>query len=99
LTTVDERRTARKVKEAEAVAESLKREAARKAEEEAEQAEWRRLSDSAPGEYREGFIDGYLRAHHDGQEYQCSIRWAELAFGQYLAEGGRALLRKDVAGW
>lgn len=69
------------------------------AERAAERAKWRKLSDSWSGEYREGFIDGYLRAHQDGDEYACSIESAKLAFGKYLADGGRTLPRHDVGGW
>lgn len=65
----------------------------------AEKAEARRWADSEQSEYKEGFIDGYLRAHQDGDEYACSIEGAELAFGRYLKDGGRALPREDVAGW
>lgn len=64
-----------------------------------ERARYRRWADSESGDYREGFIDGYLRAYDDGQEYACSIERAELAFGKYLSEGGRALPRNDVDGW
>lgn len=50
-------------------------------------------------EYREGFIDGYLRAHSDGNEYACSVRRAKNAFAEYKNEGGRALPREDIPGW
>lgn len=80
-------------------AELLERIARREAEDAKQNALWCQLSDATPGEYREGFIDGYLRAHDDGDEYACSIEAAELAFGKYLSEGGRTLTRHDVGGW
>lgn len=55
--------------------------------------------DSETSEYREGFIDGYLRAHEDGDEYQCSVRMAKIGYEKYKADGGRALPRQNVEGW
>lgn len=55
--------------------------------------------DSDTSEYREGFIDGYLRAHADGGEYACSIRCAKIGYEKYKVDGGRALPRQNVEGW
>jgi hypothetical protein len=62
------------------------------------EAELTALSEAAAGEHREGFIDGYLRAHADGEEYACSVKAAVIAHGKYLNDGGRALPRVDVEG-
>lgn len=80
--------------------ELTERIARNEAEREAERAEWARWAATEPsGEYRDGFIAGYLRAYADGHEYACSVEWAELGFGQFLSEGGRSLPIKDVDPW
>ena len=57
------------------------------------------LDAPALDEYGEGFIDGYLRAHEDGDEYACSVKRALYEYQRYLSAGGRGIERTDVEGW
>jgi hypothetical protein len=51
------------------------------------------------GDYRAGFLAGYLRAFADGDEYACSVETAVRAFGRFLREGARGEPLRDVDGW
>jgi hypothetical protein len=51
------------------------------------------------GDYRDGFLAGYLRAVADGDEYGCSVEAAVRAFGRFLREGARGEPLRDVDGW
>lgn len=50
-------------------------------------------------QYEEGFLDGYLRAYADGEEYACKIKTARKAFAKFMTEHGRGFPRRDVEGW